>query len=101
MNGAAQAPRLQQNWRAEWPELADDLRVKKTGVDRFATSGFVRFVVVVTWFVISTMAFFSRYERMTGVLATLMASLILIVTMLGLCWAAFPSVQKRERSRQV
>ena len=70
-----------------------------TGVDRFATSGFVRFLVVMTWFVVTTMAFFSRYERMTSVLATLMAALILLLTGLGLCWAAFPGIQKRERSR--
>ena len=74
--------------------------MKKTGVDRFATSGFVRFIVVMAWFVITTMAFLSRYERMTSVLATMMAALILLITMIGLCWAAFPGVQKRERSRQ-
>ena len=81
-------------------ELTDDSRVKKTGVDRFATSGFVRFVAVMAWFVISTMAFFSRYERMTPVLATMMAAVILLIAGFGLCWAAFPGVQKRERRRQ-
>ena len=53
-----------------------------------------------TWFVISTMAFFSRYERMTPVLATMMAAVILLIAGFGLCWAAFPGVQKRERRRQ-
>lgn len=73
--------------------------MKKTGVDRFATSGFVRFVVVMTWFIITSMAFFSRYERMTTVLATMMAAIILLLTVLGLCWAVFPGVQERERQR--
>ncbi|MEM8712014.1 MAG: hypothetical protein AAGG01_13775 [Planctomycetota bacterium] len=80
--------------------MTDDSGVKKTGVDRFATSGFVRFCAVVGWFVITTIAFFSRYERMTPVLATIMAALILLIASVGLSWAAFPGVQREERKRR-
>lgn len=81
--------------------LADDPPVKKTGMDQFAASGWVRFLAVIGWFVISTMAFFSRYERMTPLLATMMASLILLIASIGLSWAAFPSIQRRERRKRV
>ena len=75
--------------------------MKKTGVDRFATSGVVRFLAVVIWFAITTMAFFSRYERMNGSLAAMMATLIVLVAFVGLAWAAFPGIQERERRRRV
>lgn len=93
--------RLQQKTHASQPKLADDPGVKKTGLDRFATSGWVRFLAVAAWFVISTMAFFSRYDRMTPLLATMMASLILLVASLGLSWAAFPGVQRQDRRKRV
>ena len=80
--------------------MADDPSVKVTGLDRFATSGFVRFVTVVGWFIITTLAFFSRYERMTPMLATMMASLIVLIATLGLSWAAFPGIKRRERRRR-
>lgn len=54
-------------------------------------------MVVVGWFVITTMAFFSRYERMTPVLAMLMAGLIVLVAGIGLSWAAYPGVRAKER----
>ncbi|WP_145204353.1 hypothetical protein [Planctomycetes bacterium Poly30] len=75
--------------------------MKKTGLDRFATSGLVRLSAVVGWFIISTIAFFSRYERMTPLLATMMASLIVLVASLGLSWAAFPSLRRLERRKRV
>lgn len=80
--------------------MADDPFVKVTGLDRFATSGFVRFLAVAGWFIITSIAFFSRYERMAPVLATIMASLIVLIASLGLSWAAFPGVKRRERRRQ-
>ncbi len=81
--------------------MADDPHVKKSGVDRFATSVFVRWVAVAAWFIITTIAFFSRYEKMTPVLATMMAGLIILVAGVGLSWAAFPGVQRDERRKKV
>ena len=70
-----------------------------TGVDRFSSSPFVRLAVVIGWFVITTIAFFSRYEKLTLGLAVGLAALIVSVASLGLTWAMWPTVRNRTRHR--
>lgn len=70
-----------------------------TGVDRFSSSPVVRLVVVIGWFVITTIAFFSRYDRMTLALAVGLAALIVSVAAFGLTWAMWPTIRNRARVR--
>lgn len=70
--------------------MAPTMRI--TGVDRFSRSVLVRLIVVTGWFVISMMAFFSRYDRWTPALATLMIAGIVGIFAFGLSWAAWPGV---------
>lgn len=69
----------------------------ETGVDRFSRSPVVRIAVVLGWFVISGLAFLSRYERFTPALAALMAGTIVGIASLGLTWALLPAYQRRRR----
>ena len=71
--------------------------MKPTGVDRFSASPAVRVVVVLGWFIITAMAFMSRYERFTPVLATLMGTLIIGIASLGMIWALLPAFKGKER----
>lgn len=70
-----------------------------TALDRVSTHPAARLLVVVGWFVISAIAFFTRYERFTPALAALMGGLIVVVGGLGLTWALLPAKGKRRRSR--
>lgn len=71
----------------------------KTGVDRFSTSPLVRLAVVLGWFVITTIAFFSRYERLTPILAAGLAAVIVGVAALALTWAVWPAYRLRPGKR--
>ena len=75
--------------------------MKLTGVDRFSTSPAVRVVAVLGWFIITAMAFMSRYERFTPVLATVMATLIIGIASLGMTWAILPALRGKERKSKL
>ncbi|MEO0660089.1 MAG: hypothetical protein AAFZ87_00995 [Planctomycetota bacterium] len=73
--------------------------MRKTGVDRFSESPVVRVAVVLGWFIVSTIAFFSRYERWTPSLAALMVAAIVGIGAFGLTWAVWPAVGEARRRR--
>lgn len=68
-----------------------------TGLDRFSAHPAPRLLVVIGWFVITTMAFFSRYDRFTPTLAAMMAGFVVLLAGLGVTWALLPMMSKRRR----
>ncbi len=72
----------------------------RTLVDEVATSWLTRGLAVVVWTTISLIAYFSRFDRMTPVLAGAMAIVIIGVGTLGLTWAVWPTVSRSYRGRR-
>ncbi len=71
--------------------------MKPTGVDQFSASPTVRVVAVLGWFIVTAMAFMSRYERFTPMLATIMATLVIGIASMGMTWALLPVFRGKER----
>lgn len=64
-----------------------------------AGSPVLRMVAVLVWFVISTIAFMSRFERLEPKLAVLLAVVIVGVGVSGVIWAVLPAVKNSGRAR--
>lgn len=75
--------------------------MKPTGLDRFSTSPTVRVAAVLGWFIITAMAFMSRYDRFTPGLATVMATVIIGIASLGMTWAVLPAFRNKDRKSKL
>lgn len=75
--------------------------MQPTGLDRFSVSPTVRVAGVLGWFIITAMAFMSRYERFTPGLAAVMATVIIGIASFGMTWAVLPAFRGKGRKSKL